>query len=467
VARGDRPSPTLSDVIRRPGSQAGKVKPANDRVPRALVAAAVTAVALAAALPAAGQAPAPGDPLEVVSKVARQSPAEVRRYWTPGRMRRAEPVELRRAATTPPPASTDVAAPRGDPKLVLPTGPGVPDTRAGLLDGQLGAGTGPQARDAVDTGPNNTGFPQRVHGRVFLTQGVEDFYCSGTVVRSPGHVLVWTAGHCVHGADIGQGFSTNFMFVPGYRDGQRPFGEWTAVTLHTTSEWRSSSPNNEAYEFDLGAATLARHGDGRGIQDEIGARGIAFNQRRSQPYSAFGYPVQSPFNGQRLYRCDSPFTGSDNIGSPAPMRIRCNMTGGASGGGWVADGRFVASVTSYGYNVDAECPAGLFGECLYGPYQGGAAKRLYQAARGKKRKCGGEEVTNLGGSGADDFDGTSGRDAFKLRRGADTGDGGAGGDRLCGGKGKDLLIGGPGRDVCNGGKGRDRARGCEERRKIP
>jgi V8-like Glu-specific endopeptidase len=425
---------------------------------------------LGAALPATGQGAPSGasfDPLAVVSETVTQAPGEVREYWTRARMRAAEPVDLLRApsrASVPDSASVEG---HGEPKLVLPSGPGIPDTRAGIVDGLLGGGAGPQRRAAVDASANNTGFPERVHGKVFMTQGVTDFFCSGTVVRSPGHTLVWTAGHCVHGADIGEGFSTNFMFVPGYRDGQRPFGEWVPTSLHTTSAWRNSTPGNEAYEFDIGAATMARRANGRGIQDEIGSRGIAFNQPRNQPYSAFGYPAQSPFNGQRLFRCDSAFEGSDSIGSPEPMRISCDMTGGASGGGWVAEGRFVASVTSYGYQPDFDCPAGLFDSCLYGPYQGAAAKTLYKNARGKKRKCAGAEVTNLGGSGADDFDGTAGADSFKLRRGPDSGDGGAGRDLLCGGKGKDLLIGGPGFDVCNGGKGRDRARGCERRRKIP
>jgi V8-like Glu-specific endopeptidase len=434
-----------------------------------LAAGLVSVAASVAALPAAGQnasATAGEDPLQIVSEAISESPSEIRDYWTPKRMRQAEPVGLRRSGSSVSPPS-GIADPRGEPKMVLPTGPGVPDTRGGILDGLLGGGGDPQARDAVDTGPSNTAFPQRVHGKVFMTQGLTDFLCSGTVVRSPGHVLVWTAGHCVHGADIGEGFSTNFMFVPGYRDGQRPFGEWTATSLYTTRQWQTSSETNPAYEFDLGAAALARHGDGRGIQDEIGARGIAFNQPRNQPYSAFGYPAQSPFNGQRLFRCDSPFAGSDPIGSPEPMRIFCNMTGGASGGGWVAGGKAVASVTSYGYVPDTDCTAGLVDECLYGPYQGGVAKSLYKRARGKKRKCSGAEVTNLGGSRGDDFDGTSGRDSFKLRSGPDSGNGGTRADHLCGGKGKDLLIGGPGHDVCNGGKGRDRARGCEERKKIP
>jgi hypothetical protein len=452
-------------VIRRPGSQAGKDRRASDRAATALIVGAAAVVVLAAALPAAGQEPAAGDdPPGTVSKVVRQSPSEIRDYWTPRRMNRAEPVELRRAEL-PAPGAPDVAERPGEPKLVLPTRPGVPDTRAGILDGLLGTGTDPQPRDAVDTGPNNTAFPRRVHGKVFFTiSGGSDpgnFLCSGTAVRSPSHTLVWTAGHCVNDAEFNGGFATNFEFVPGYRNGQRPFGEWVARELFTTSGWRS----NDNIRLDLGAAVVGRDSEGRGVQDVVGAPGIAFNQPRNQTFEAFGYPaISTPFrsfNGQLLYSCTSPRIGDDNppgVG-PDPLEIDCDMTGGSSGGGWVIDGRFVNSVTSYGYEFDFNS--------LFGPYMGTTAKNLYQEARGKKRKCGGEEVTNLGGSGRDNFDGTTRRDSFKLRGGPDRSNGGVGADNACGGKGRDVLIGGPGVDFCNGGKGRDRARGCEERKKIP
>jgi Ca2+-binding RTX toxin-like protein len=437
---------------------------------------AAAVVVLAAALPATGQAPAAGgDPGEIVSKVVRQSPAEVRDYWTPRRMRRAEPVELRRAELRVPP-SDGIADTRGEPKLVLPTGPGVPETRVGILDGLVGTGGEPQARDAVQTGPNNTAFPERVHGKVFFTisggSDPGDFLCSGTAVRSPSHTLVWTAGHCVNDADFNGGFATNFEFVPGYRDGQQPFGAWVAKELFTTSGWR----NNVNIRFDVGAAVLRRDGEGRGIQDVIGARGIAFSQSRNQTFVALGYPAdpayyQPAFNGERLWSCTSQRTGDDNPpggGGPKPLEIFCDMTGGSSGGSWVVGDQFVNGITSYAY---CELPSSpLFcqdPDHLYSPYLGTTAKNLYQEARGKKRKCARTEVTNLGGGGSDDFRGTSRRDSFKLRGGGDTARGRKGKDRLCGGGGNDLLIGGPGFDVCNGGKGRDRARGCEERKKIP
>jgi hypothetical protein len=455
-------------VIRRLRSQAGKAEGTTGRSAGRLGACLGSLVVLGA-VPAIGHGAsqaAAADPLAVVSEAVDQSPAEIREYWTRERMRGAEPVELRMAAGSRDPVRQPAAPePTGEPTLVLPAGPGIPETRGGILDGLLGGGGGASTRDAVDASANNTGFPQRVHGKVFFTiSGGSDpgnFLCSGTAVRSPSHTLVWTAGHCVNDAEFNGGFATNFEFVPGYRNGERPFGEWAARQLFTTSGWQ----NNVNIRLDIGAAVLARDRDGQGIQDVVGARGIAFNQSQNQTFVAFGYPaVSTPFrtfDGQLLYTCTSPRIGNDDPpgGGPEPMEIDCDMTGGSSGGGWVIDGQFVNSVTSYGYEFDFNS--------LFGPYQGTTAKNLYEDARGKKRKCAGDEVTNLGGPASDDFDGTTHADSFKLRGGRDTVHARAGADRLCGGKGKDRLIGGPGFDVCNGGKGRDRARGCEVRKKIP
>ena len=85
------------------------------------------------------------------------------------------------------------------------------------------------------------------------------------------------------------------------------------------------------------------------MEDSVGSRGIAFNQRRNQTYSAFGYPAGSPFDGSKLYRCDSRYGGDGPSVGPGgpPMAIGCDYTGGASGGGWVARNTFVESVVSF------------------------------------------------------------------------------------------------------------------------
>ncbi|MGH2954265.1 MAG: trypsin-like serine peptidase [Solirubrobacterales bacterium] len=370
-----------------------------------------------------------------VREVAR-SPAQVRDYWTRARMRAAEPAALEFTSAA----------------------------RPGLRRATGGGRVASRAR-AVDAGGDNTAFPTRAHGRVFFSieggSDPGDYVCSGTVVDAPAHTVVWTAGHCVNDAEFGGGFATNWSFVPGYRHGQRPFGTWAARELYTTRGWRQ----NTNIRVDLGAAQVARDGQGRGIEDVVGGLDLAFDQSRDQLFNAFGYPMlptlfNPEFDGERLYSCTSPRTADDNPpgSGPAPMRIDCDMTGGASGGAWIASGR-IHSVTSYSY-------AGDFTH-LYGPYLGNVAEDLYADAGGQAVTCAGKPVTNLGGPGAQNYAGTAGADSFKLGGGRDRADGGRGRDKLCGGRGRDVLIGGPGRDVCIGGPGRDRARGCEVTRKIP
>ena len=224
-------------------------------------------------------------------------------------------------------------------------------------------------------------FPKRTHGKVFFSIGATDYVCSGTVVDAPNRSLVWTAGHCVYEPGlVGGSFATNWEFVPAYRGGHAPFGEWPAVALQTTPQFKDSGTiGGLGFDptFDLGAATVARSPRGRPIQRVVGARGIAFNRPARQQYHAFGYPAVQPpaeFTGRRMFRCDSRLTGRDaSVGPPASMRIACDMTPGSSGGGWVSKGGNVMSVTSYGYNDDPRS--------LYGPYMGSAARNLYRSEK--------------------------------------------------------------------------------------
>jgi hypothetical protein len=414
---------------------------------------------------------------EAVTAPVTQRPSDVRDYWTAERMAEAVPLPAPAAPASGEPAPAESAA---TPSYAPPAAPGAvapPRLRKGRVDSAAAQ------RTALDVSADSAGFPRRVHGKVFLTLGDTDYVCSATVIDSAAHTVVWTAGHCVNGADIGLGFASNWMFVPGYREGQAPYGSWTATSLLTTDGWQ----NGANLRVDVGAAILARDFEGRGIQDVIGARGIAFDQPRTQTFDVYGYPAVDPntallppnFDGEHLFRCSSGRVANDRPpgSGPETMEVDCDMTAGASGGGWVIGDQFLNSVTSYGYELDSSH--------LFGPYFGHSAKRLYQQASGPPLLCAGRAVTNLGGPGADDFSGTDLGDSFSLARGPDQahglaasdaacgggGDdglrGGPGADRLRGQGGDDLLIGGPGRDVCDGGPGHDAARSCEVRRHIP
>jgi V8-like Glu-specific endopeptidase len=251
-----------------------------------------------------------------------QSRAEVVDYWTAERMRNAAPLDI-------------TVAPGGKAKKAA-----IPFTRSE---------------------PNP--YPA-MHGKVFFSDGVFNYVCSGTAVTSANESVVWTAGHCVHqGPGV---FYSNWAFVPQYRDGARPHGTWTARRLMTTAAWATSGD----FGYDLGAAVVNTNA-GATLTDTVGSRGAAFDQPAQQRYLSHGYPAAAPFNGQRQFVCDSNLGGRDPSTSPQTMAIGCDMTGGSSGGGWVV-GNNVLSVNSYGYSNQPNV--------MYGPYQGSVAQQLYTSA---------------------------------------------------------------------------------------
>jgi hypothetical protein len=71
--------------------------------------------------------------------------------------------------------------------------------------------------------------------------------------------------------------------------------------------------------------------------------------------------------------CNSPLVYDDTSANPPTIGIDCDMTGGSSGGGWIAGGS-VASVNSYGYRT--------LRNVMFGPYQGSVAQSLYTQASG-------------------------------------------------------------------------------------
>ena len=271
----------------------------------------------------------------VESQRVAQSPEDIAAYWTDERMRNAKPVDRK-------------------PKENAKGGGGRKPAPAG---------------SATEVPAPYTTFPTATNGKVFFTENGLNYVCSGTALAGLTGRVVWTAGHCVH---EGPGdYATNWAFVPAYRDGVRPYGTWAATSLHTTSAWASSGD----FSYDLGAARVARANTTATLTATIGGgRTPAFNYDPNQRYNAYGYPAASPFNGQRLWKCDSSLYMTDTNRSPQTMGIQCNMTGGSSGGGWVvpADENKVYSVNSYGY--------GSLRNVMFGPFQGDAAQELFTTA---------------------------------------------------------------------------------------
>lgn len=351
-----------------------------------------------------------------------QGAGAVRRYWTPQRMRSARPLlPDRSGARAPATASTS----------------GLPAVLSHAAVNRF---------EIQDT----SSYPARVHGSVFLTfPGEGDFECSGTAVGSLAGNVVLSAGHCVYDGGESEQWATNWMFIPGYHNGQSPFGEWVASRVASTPQWVAGG--EARFSYDVGGAVMQPIG-GTQLEKKVGARGTAFGQPRDQLFRAFGYPAQQPpleFTGGRLFACDSAYGGDDQLEQdPRPMRIACDLTAGSSGGGWVIHDAFVNSVISYGYVLQPND--------IYGPYFGSVAAALYRdvAAVGL---CHGAEPTLVGTGASEKLTGTGAADVLLGLGGNDRIEGGGGDDVVCAGSGDDVLDGGPGSDELAGEGGSDSA----------
>jgi V8-like Glu-specific endopeptidase len=276
---------------------------------------------------------------------AQGSAEQARRFWTPARMRQARalpahlPGDAQLADGTPgssPPAALPGESVVPTETIADPTAPGVSQNGAVFVVGPFGT-----------------------LGR-----------CSGTSVDAPNFSLVITAGHCVHEGRHWMG--TKWVFVPGYRYGERPFGTFVAKWLGATSQWiESENPN-----FDVGAAVVSRNELGQRLADAVGADDIAFNLPPKQVFDIYGYPVAEPFDGATLQHCaQTPYEGHAffSLLTPGPLNlaVHCEISAGASGGGWTISGNVLNGVTADGYPGD---------DTNYGPYFGKEVAKLYARA---------------------------------------------------------------------------------------
>lgn len=340
---------------------------------RTLVATAAGVLAAAGALvaitiPAAAE-PRPAPDRGPVSRATgvdtRAEQDAVRAFWTAERMR--------------------AAVPRGPVRpLAKPGGGG---TKPGGSDPSLGTAW-TVGRDTV--------------GKVFFNIGSSLYVCSGNAVDDLGDTtttnnLVVTAGHCVN--DGGSAFVTNFMFIPRYdpaasRTSGQPDGTFIASRLYTTSQWALQGADK--FNYDVGMALVGNNEQGETPAAAIGdTSDIDFvagdpTSTRDVNYTinthAFGYPAARPYDGTKLISCWGT-TSADTLGGSSDYRLRCNMTGGSSGGPWLLDASAVdpADPIDNAYVSDVQVSVNSFGyrgekNAMYGPIFGSTIQSLYTTA---------------------------------------------------------------------------------------
>ncbi|WP_141314004.1 hypothetical protein [Streptomyces spinoverrucosus] len=241
-------------------------------------------------------------------------------------------------------------------------------------------------------------------GKLLFDSPEGTMVCSATVVEDPANPgksnLVWTAGHCVHAGKSG-GWYRNIAFVPSYNDAAMsaaelqsatkeqiaPYGVWWADWVQTSDQWiEQGGPtggDGAAYDFAVLHVTPEEGSGGKSLEETVGsALPVDFAAPavpEMEGLTATGYPAGAPYDGQTLYQCeDKPGRLSINASDPTMYRIGCTMTGGSSGGGWVATGSdgqpALVSNTSIGPVTSG---------WLAGPRLGDEAKGVFQAVSGK------------------------------------------------------------------------------------
>jgi hypothetical protein len=259
------------------------------------------------------------------------------------------------SAAAPPAAATWTAA-----RMAAATDLDAPGTT------RLAAGPAPVRRAAAWTGQPAVA---RAVGRVFYSLRGRDYTCTGVAVASANRSTVLTAGHCVN---AGPGpYARDWVFVPGYADGRRPYGTWPARSLAAPPRWVAEGRTAD----DVGLAVVAPRA-GRRLTDVVGGMPVVFGAPRGAYVWAIGYPAAVPNAGRRPLYCRGTVR-------PDPYRsgaqgLACTMSQGASGGPWLTaapDGRPAAvyAVTSFTYR-------GVPG-VVWAPYLGDTAKALYAAVQ--------------------------------------------------------------------------------------
>jgi V8-like Glu-specific endopeptidase len=212
-------------------------------------------------------------------------------------------------------------------------------------------------------------FGKRV-GALFSHDTKGDHFCTASAVDSPGRNLIVTAAHCVH-SGAGGGYLSDLVFVPGYRDGNAPYGVWKVKAQFVDERWAKESDP----DLDVGFAVLEPL-NGKNIADVLGANLLGINQGFTNLVRVTGYPKTS----------DEPVTCINRTTkeSKYQMRFACNgYAPGTSGSPWLTHydpktkrGEVVGVIGGYQLG-------GLEDAVSYSAYFDDDVRKLYERAIGQ------------------------------------------------------------------------------------
>ncbi|MFI6738826.1 trypsin-like serine peptidase [Nonomuraea sp. NPDC050451] len=278
-------------------------------------------------------------------------------YWTPERMRAAQPL-----------AAPDDAA-RGATKSATPLAAQeqvdiAPTPSAGTKRWATPYVTSAAKQRTWRSG----GLIAKTAGKVFGTGGNgRDFVASGNVVTSADGDVVVTVGHALID---GEGrWSTNLVFVPAYKNGAAPYGKFVARTMFIWSGYYKNGAHQPPFDFGM---LVVKPVKSKTAVQTVGGQGIRFNSTAAGSSNLLlGYPSNGN-GGQTLQYC------SGASATPAygmKYALLCDMGGGSSGGPWFQS---FNKITGIGYQISTHALRNS--TTSYGSYFGPEALKTFRAA---------------------------------------------------------------------------------------
>jgi len=221
------------------------------------------------------------------------------------------------------------------------------------------------ARADLYTAATNTQYPYRASGKLYFQDASNNtFVCSASMIKRG---VVVTAAHCV--ANYGQSqFYHNWHFIPGYRNGVAPYGNWTVYQPWVKTAYYNGTDNCSQYGIvcpDDVAVLILNPQNSAYDGTQMGWYGYGYYNGVTH-VTQIGYPLCLD-HGTLMERNDSQ--GSVSASDSSNTIIGSLMCGGSSGGPWLENfgirptltgqsngtqpnPNVVVGVTSWGYETN-------------------------------------------------------------------------------------------------------------------
>lgn len=245
---------------------------------------------------------------------------------------------------------------------------------AAQLFAEKAPASGPQSPSSMTVsdplmGTAFAGIPQV--GAIFddSSGAADGHYCSGSVVDSQSGDIVITAAHCVYDSSSGT-YLNDIAFVPGYHDGQQPYGVWTPSKILVPQQWIDSGDP----DYDVAFVVVHQSGSSDRIQDQVGADELGLNPSYTAMAQVVGYPIAT----------EQPITCTNYTKELGPTQLEFDCPGfpdGTSGGPFLANvdqqtGRGTVVGVIGGYETGGDTP-----DVSYSVYFGGEVADLFSQAQ--------------------------------------------------------------------------------------